>query len=69
MNSTIIEHRDQFLDLIQNNDFNQLLLKMNSNFSDFIFIVDRLQVHFWSVFGARDGFLDFEKTNYGFCKI
>ena len=49
MNSTIIESRDQFLDLIQNNDFNQLLLKMNSNFSDFIFIVDRLQVN-WSVF-------------------
>ena len=59
MNSTIIEYRDQFLDLIQNNDFNQLLLKMNSNFSDFIFIVDRLQVrplsvNFWSVFDAWD---------------
>ena len=53
MNSTIIESRDQFLDLIQNNDFNQLLLKMNSNFSDFIFIVDRLQVN-WSVFDIPD---------------
>ena len=69
MNSTIIESRDQFLDLIQNNDFNQLLLKMNSNFSDFIFIVDRLQVN-WSVFdGLNIRFLDFEETNYGFCKI
>ena len=53
MNSTIIQSRDQFLELIQNNDFNQLLLKMNSNFSDFIFVVDKLQVN-WLIFGDHD---------------
>ena len=39
ISSTIIELHDQFLDLIQNNDFNQLLLKMNSNCLNRIFFV------------------------------